>query len=95
MADPTLPLRDRLALDRTVLANVRSFLAYLRTALGFLATGGAFVYFDEAGWMYGTGWALLTLAPVVLIVGLVHFARQRGRLRQMRRAARKQVAASA
>lgn len=35
----TLSLSDRLALDRTGLANERTFLAYVRTFIGMLATG--------------------------------------------------------
>ena len=38
-ADSELILRDHLAIDRTVLANERTFLAYCRPALPLILTG--------------------------------------------------------
>ncbi|MDT0633064.1 DUF202 domain-containing protein [Rubrivirga sp. S365] len=77
--DP-LPLRDRLALDRTVLANERTLLAYLRTALGLVATGAALVHFTDDVGFEVVGWASLAVSPLVVAVGAWRFARVRRRL---------------
>jgi putative membrane protein len=39
------PIRDRLALERTILANERTLLAYSRTAIMLVATGGTLLKF--------------------------------------------------
>lgn len=75
-----LPLRDRLALDRTVLANERTLLAYVRTALGLVATGAALVHFTDEAAFEALGGAGLAVAPVVLAVGVWRFVRVRRRL---------------
>ncbi len=75
-----LPLRDRLALDRTVLANERTLLAYVRTALGLIATGAALVHFtDEPGFL-AVGWAAMGLSPLAAAVGAWRFVRLRREL---------------
>ena len=80
MTDEPLPLRDRLALDRTVLASERTLLAYVRTALGLVATGAALVHFtDEVGFLT-LGWAGIALSPFVFGVGLWRFLSLRRRL---------------
>ena len=75
-----LPLRDRLALDRTVLANERTLLAYVRTALGLVATGAALIHFTEAAVFEVVGGVALATAPAVLAVGAWRFVRVRRRL---------------
>jgi putative membrane protein len=68
-------LRDYLALDRTRLANMRTFLAYCRTAVGFFASGlGMIQLLDESLYFY-MGSAFMGLSPFILIVGIVHYIR--------------------
>ena len=43
MKEKSLILRDHLAIDRTKLANIRTFLAYFRTALLVCASGISFI----------------------------------------------------
>lgn len=77
--DP-LPLRDRLALDRTVLANERTLLAHVRTALGLLAAGAGLIHFLDDPVTMALGWTLAGLAPLSLGVGVWRFVRMRARL---------------
>ncbi len=62
-------VRDHLALDRTILANERTFLAYLRTAVGFAAGGITLLkVFDSLCWQV-SGWAAIIAALLTLIFG--------------------------
>ena len=79
--DGDLTLRDRLALDRTVLANERTLLAYVRTALALLAGGLTLLHLIETDWATVIGWAALPLSAVVLAVGVARFQTVRQRLR--------------
>jgi len=68
-----LTIRDHLAIDRTVLANERTFLGYIRTALACLAAGASFVQFFGALSLTIMGWCLIILACMVLVVGITRF----------------------
>ncbi len=66
-------LRDWLALDRTVLANKRTFLAYGRTAMALFALGIAFVRLIHHQFFEISGFVLMALGIVVFIVGTREF----------------------
>ncbi len=73
MEENILPLRDQLALDRTVLANERTLLAYLRTFIGLLASGAALWKLFEVGWAQGVAAVFFVCAPIVLAVGFARY----------------------
>lgn len=80
-----LSLSDLLAIDRTTLANERTFLAYLRTALGLIALGVTCLRLLGDELLYrAVGIAFLVLGPLLLLWGIVRFVRVRRDLRQMR-----------
>jgi len=58
-----LPLSDHLAIDRTVLANGRTFLAYVRTALALFIIGITFTHFLEPWYFPIIGVFLNTVRP--------------------------------
>lgn len=62
-------LRDWLALDRTVLANKRTFLAYSRTAIGMAVLGIAFVKLIGHLFFEISGFLLILSGAVVFYVG--------------------------
>lgn len=69
-----LPFTDQLALDRTVLANRRTWLASARTSLVLLVSGVSFVKFfadEEMIWLLGVVF-MLGAAPV-LAMGWWHY----------------------
>lgn len=73
-AGENLILRDNLAIDRTVLANERTFLAYVRTALTLLIGGvGVRNLFVEDASMEVLGIVFIILSVFVLIVGSYKF----------------------
>jgi putative membrane protein len=66
-------LRQKLALDRTVYANERTWLAYVRTALTFFIAGASIIQFFSAPVMFWAGVTLIVLAPPVFIYGTVTY----------------------
>jgi putative membrane protein len=75
-----LTLRDRLAIDRTVLANERTLLAYLRTAIALLVTGGSLVkLFPLEGGLVVLGWILLGAGGLLALQGTARYVRERRR----------------
>ncbi|NRA50851.1 MAG: DUF202 domain-containing protein [Phaeodactylibacter sp.] len=61
--------RDVLAIERTRMANERTFLAYFRTAVVFLSAGFAVLEMSALQEIRSLGWYLLVLSPVMLAVG--------------------------
>lgn len=72
-----LTLADRLAVDRTVLANERTALAYARTALGMLVVGGSAVKFFEAWTIVTVGAVFIGAAVGVGAIGAWRYLRTR------------------
>jgi putative membrane protein len=78
-----LILRDRLALDRTHLANERTLLAYVRTAFMRLAAGATAVkLFPDDRVAVITGWFLLGAGAVLALFGARRFVGVRRRIAQ-------------
>ena len=64
-----MTLRDFLALDRTKLANERTYLGYMRTFISLLASGVGFIRFIEIELVKYVGIALCLISPLFFIVG--------------------------
>ena len=81
-----LPLSDRLALQRTRLANERTLFTYVRTSLALVGFGLALLQLHpERGGRLG--YTALAVAAVVLGVGLLRFRAHRRELRAYERMA--------
>ncbi|MDP2729812.1 MAG: DUF202 domain-containing protein [Dehalococcoidales bacterium] len=76
-----LILRDYLAVDRTNLANERTFMAYIRTSLALAAGGGSLIHFLDSVLTNIGGGLLLALAAVILAWGLQRFIWYKRRLK--------------
>lgn len=68
-----LILRDHLALERTRLANERTFMAYIRSALYLVIGGLALIQIEGHGELGWVGVFALSLAVVFAVVGLLRF----------------------
>jgi putative membrane protein len=68
-----LILRDHLALERTRLANERTFMAYIRSALYLLIGGLALLQLQEYGDLQWVGITSVSLAAIFSIIGIVRF----------------------
>lgn len=75
-----LTLNDRLAIDRTILANERTLLAYGRTALAMLIIGGSAIKFFDSAWMIALGVPFLAGAAAVMAIGWARYRRTQSRL---------------
>jgi putative membrane protein len=74
--DDDLILRDLLALDRTRLANERTFLAYVRTAIMLGVSGVSFIkLFPNSRFAQISGWALLPIAALLMLFAIGRFLR--------------------
>ncbi len=65
-----LTLRDRLAADRTMLANERTSLAYIRTILTAVVAGTTIIKFFDGIYYKLFGWCLIVLALSITLWGL-------------------------
>ena len=72
----SLSLTDRLALQRTRLANERTFLTYVRTSLAMLGFGLVLIQLHpvRAGLL---GYGAVAAAAVLLLIGFVRFRQRR------------------
>ena len=76
-----LSLADKLAVERTNLANERTFLAYFRTSIALLAGGITFLGLELLENVSDLGYFLLVLSPGVLITGVVRYRVVQKRIR--------------
>jgi putative membrane protein len=76
-----LILRERLAIERTVMGNDRTLLAFIRTSLYFAIAGMSVnsllkvtygMWFEIAFWI---------IAPIILIIGLLKYSKQKKSLK--------------
>lgn len=65
-----LILRDKLALDRTILANERTFLSYLRTTLAIVVVGVTMLHLSQDVWIDTLGGVAILLGVGILLVGI-------------------------
>ncbi|MCB0471717.1 MAG: DUF202 domain-containing protein [Flavobacteriaceae bacterium] len=82
MKNSKLILTDFLALERTRLANERTFLAYFRTFIVFLSSGLAILKLEQLHELKVIGYYLVSVAPVLLIIGVSRFYYVRRQLRK-------------
>ena len=80
--DHDQPVRDQLAIDRTILSNERTMLAYLRTALTMLIVSFALIRFVDGPVFITLG---VLLIPVSLAIGWIGRSRYRRRKAMIRR----------
>jgi len=73
----SLILRDILAVDRTVMANTRTFLSYIRTALTLFIAGVTFIHFFEPRILFLIGWFFVPVSGVVLLLGAIYFIKMK------------------
>ena len=77
MKEDKLNLSDRLAIERTHLANERTFLAFFRSAVFFLGTGISILhinFFEDIPYL---GWGFILLSPLMFLFGLFRLVRVR------------------
>lgn len=81
-----LILRDHLAIDRTILANERTFLSYARAALTLFVAGVTFLQFFESAWLSIVGWAFVPAGAATFVAGLVRYRSMKSAIERVDRA---------
>ena len=79
----SLILRDILAVDRTVMANTRTFLSYVRTALTLFIAGVTFIHFFQPRILFLIGWIFIPVSGTVLILGAIYYIRMKRSIRHV------------
>ena len=72
-----MPVRDCLAVERTELANERTFLSFLRTALTLFAAGVTFIQFFDSVWLEWLGWIFIPISIILVILGCFSYKKMR------------------
>ena len=80
MMNKDLILRERLAIQRTILANQSTFLSFLRTSMYFLVAGISVDELLSTPSAYIIEYAFLMISGLVLIVGVVNYFVQKKRI---------------
>ena len=73
-----IPVRDCLAVERTVLANERTFLSFLRTALTLFAAGVTFIQFFNSVWLEWLGWIFIPISIILVLLGCLSYKKMKG-----------------
>ncbi|MGB3547562.1 MAG: DUF202 domain-containing protein [Saprospiraceae bacterium] len=79
-----LNLTDRLALDRTHLANQRTLLAYTRTGIYLVFTGlGLLHLISIERDLYWVAWLAFGFGGASFLTGIVNYIQMRGRINRL------------
>lgn len=70
MIEDQLTLSDKLAIERTHLANERTFLAFFRSSVFFLGSGLSIIHIDFFDEVTNLGWGFVILSPFMFLFGL-------------------------
>ena len=82
MKKADLSKTDTLAIERTRLANERTFLAYFRSSIVFLSSGFAIIKINALQEITDIGYFLLVIAPILFLTGLIRFFYVRKKVRK-------------
>ena len=80
-----LILREKLALERTVLANQSTFLAFLRTSMYFLVAGVSINNLTNVKSRNAIELVFILISMVLLVFGIVNFFRQKKKIIQSKK----------
>jgi putative membrane protein len=71
-----------MAIERTVLANERTFLSYSRTAMAMFVAGVSFLHFTDSLYLAAISIGFIPVAIAVFIFGLYRFKKVQERIRE-------------
>lgn len=75
--NPDLILREKLAIQRTILANQTTFLAFLRTAMYFLIAGLSIHSFLDIKTGFIFEIAFYAISFIIMVLGILNYLRQK------------------
>ena len=75
-----LILREKLALQRTILANQSTFLAFLRTSMYFLIAGISIKNLTNLKFGLYIEFSFILISFVLFLIGIVNYLRQKSKI---------------
>lgn len=78
-----LILRDKLAVDRTILANQRTLLSYIKTGIFFISTAVGIFYLEDEDQFGIVEWSLTMVGFLAFILGFAIYFRLRKRINNL------------
>ncbi|MBP7273725.1 MAG: DUF202 domain-containing protein [Saprospiraceae bacterium] len=75
-----LILREKLALQRTILANQSTFLAFIRTSMYFLVAGISIKNLTTIKYGYIFEIAFILISIILLTIGIINYKKQKSRI---------------
>jgi putative membrane protein len=75
-------IRHTLAIDRTILANERTFLSYTRTSLTMFVPGITFLHFSDSLTLNVTAWLFIPLGLITFVYGMIRFYQKKITIRK-------------
>ncbi|WP_116125862.1 DUF202 domain-containing protein [Lewinella sp. IMCC34183] len=83
MTEQDLGLTDRLALDRTHLANQRTLLAFTRTGMYLCFTGIGIFNLIKNPDLFWLGWVAIGFGIGAAVIGLINYLRMKGKITRL------------
>ena len=80
-----LILRDELAIDRTILANERTFLSYIRLAITLIIAGVSIVHFAMEKWFETIGFLCVPVGVVAGVYGWHRYQKMAKEIQSVRK----------
>ncbi|MBR9923184.1 MAG: DUF202 domain-containing protein [Bacteroidetes bacterium] len=77
-----LILRDRLAIDRTRMANQRTLLSFIRTGIYFAATALAIFHLEKRSHFTFIEWTLCSIGVFLALTGIINYLFMRRKIRK-------------
>ncbi|TKB97781.1 DUF202 domain-containing protein [Pedobacter cryophilus] len=77
-----LILREKLALQRTILANQSTFLAFLRSSMYFLIAGISIKNLTTLKYGYLIEIVFIVIAAILLITGIINYRKQKIKIKE-------------
>jgi putative membrane protein len=71
--DEKIILRDFLAMERTTLANERTFFSYIRTSFYLIVAAIAFVKLEDFNPLSWVGYAMFAISAFLLVFGIYRY----------------------
>lgn len=70
-------IQSELSIERTKMANRRTFLSYIRSSVALIVAGAGLLKFIQVPAWIGIGWICIVLAPILLVAGVIDYLKVR------------------
>lgn len=75
-------LQQKMAIERTIMANERTFLSYSRTSMALVVAGLSFLHLTDSLYLGIIGAAFVPIGAVLFAFGIARFKKMQHRIRE-------------